>query len=292
MEVCLITGENKGFESSSICNEFEKRGINYKLIKIRDIEILVNKLTRLKSTSNEDISTFDAFLIRIGNYKIPYLYRQLSFLKKFIYEPEWTSGDKMPEYMTLANNGLPVPKTFFLGKYNTEKTHILVENYISEFNFPLIIKATNGSKGEWVFKCNSKEQIYEVMKKDPHREFLMQELLGNKEDIRVIALDGKILGGMLKKAQGEEFRTNVAQGGVTEVFEVNEEISKIVLKACKILNINFAGVDIILDNGKPYILEVNNVPQFEGFQKVTNINVAEKLIDVFVKKYNNFISSL
>jgi glutathione synthase/RimK-type ligase-like ATP-grasp enzyme len=46
------------------------------------------------------------------------------------------------------------------------------------------------------------------------------------------------------------------------------------------LGLQIAGVDVIVDkiSGKPYILEVNRSPEFEGFIEATGINVADHII--------------
>ena len=45
-----------------------------------------------------------------------------------------------------------------------------------------------------------------------------------------------------------------------------------------------AGVDLLFDKGKYVICEVNSAPGFQGMEKYTKINVAEKWWTLYRKK--------
>ena len=51
------------------------------------------------------------------------------------------------------------------------------------------------------------------------------------------------------------------------------------------LGLDIAGVDLLISNRGPLVLEVNSSPGLEGIEKATGINIAEKIIEAAEKKY-------
>ena len=69
------------------------------------------------------------------------------------------------------------------------------------------------------------------------------------------------------------------------LLELNEKLSYLSETACKVLDIDYAGVDLIEDkNGSLHIIEVNSIPAWFGLQKVVNFNISDCLIKSFIKK--------
>ena len=83
--------------------------------------------------------------------------------------------------------------------------------------------------------------------------------------------------------RGKEWLTNRSQGASCEPLILDKSIADLAESACKILNIDYAGVDIIQDKkGHFYIIEVNSIPAWHGLQSVVNFDIASCLIDSFV----------
>ena len=73
--------------------------------------------------------------------------------------------------------------------------------------------------------------------------------------------------------------TNFSQGGSVVAGKISEKEESLALAAAKMFSLDYVGVDIMRDGyGNSYILEVNRSCQFEGFEKATGVNVAEKII--------------
>jgi tetrahydromethanopterin:alpha-L-glutamate ligase len=50
--------------------------------------------------------------------------------------------------------------------------------------------------------------------------------------------------------------------------------------ASRAVDIHYCGVDIIQDaQGKLYVLEVNSIPAWRGLQAVTELDIAQALVD-------------
>jgi glutathione synthase/RimK-type ligase-like ATP-grasp enzyme len=53
--------------------------------------------------------------------------------------------------------------------------------------------------------------------------------------------------------------------------------------AVRALDMNYAGVDIIRDeHGRYSVLEINSIPAWKGLQGVTEIDIAERLVEDFL----------
>ena len=98
-------------------------------------------------------------------------------------------------------------------------------------------------------------------------------------------MDGRAIGGMKRSAVGEEFRSNFSLGGAVESWDLNEEEKNLAEKVARICGLDYGGVDIMKDEeGRNYILEVNRQCQFQGFEKATGINVAQKVVEMISGK--------
>jgi len=111
----------------------------------------------------------------------------------------------------------------------------------------------------------------------------------NKVDFRVYALFGKILFIYPRKNSSDSVTTNISQGGKGSPallkYIPNALLGKIKresLKALKALNLDFAGIDVMVDSsGKnAYILDVN---MFPGFPKKRTLNLSR----IMVKELKN-----
>ena len=66
--------------------------------------------------------------------------------------------------------------------------------------------------------------------------------------------------------------------------KLNDEISEMVINTVNTLGLDYAAVDIISDEDRDYVLEVNDSPGLEGIEKATGIDLAtqvlQRLIDL------------
>ena len=85
-------------------------------------------------------------------------------------------------------------------------------------------------------------------------------------------------------AAAGEFRANMHLGGSAEKSLFQKESAALAVKACKALNLDVAGVDIINSNRGPLVLEVNSSPGLEGIESVSQKDIASLLIKHIEKK--------
>lgn len=190
----------------------------------------------------------------------------------------------------LANNNILMPKTLMAPKiYNNEKILIsLIENIEKLLEYPFVMKIAQSSQGMGVFLINNREELLQKIDQNRAKEIIFQEYIKNSfgQDVRVIVIDHKVVGA-IKRQNKEDFRSNLTNGGSSIKFDVNEKLSKIACKITNILNLDYAGLDFLIDEDKYYLCEVNSNAFFKGFEKTSNINVAKIYAEYIIQKLTN-----
>ncbi|MCX6811419.1 MAG: RimK family alpha-L-glutamate ligase, partial [Candidatus Berkelbacteria bacterium] len=177
--------------------------------------------------------------------------------------------------------GLPIPITIQPLNMTDVKTQAKI------LGFPLIVKKQMSSKGRGVMLAKNYKELKRIIKNEDLSLLFLQQYIPSNFDIRVLVLGNKTLGAMKRTAKKGDFRSNVAQGGTAEVYPLNKKIISLAISAAKASGNEFAGVDIMIDSkNRPYILESNRAPQFEGFEKATGINVAREIVKYIEKRAN------
>jgi RimK family alpha-L-glutamate ligase len=200
---------------------------------------------------------------------------------------KWSRMGKVSQHGVFLENDIPVVPTKII--YNRSQITDLRNQIEREWGFPVITKHEKGYQGKSVKKFDTAEEMEKWANKIQEKNlgmFLWQKYLPTRWDIRVIVLDGKAIGGMKRSAVGNEFRSNFSLGGVVEKWELSEKDKQLAEKVAKVCGLDYCGVDIMKDgNGNSYILEVNRQCQFQGFEKSTGINVARKVVEMFLRKF-------
>lgn len=201
---------------------------------------------------------------------------------------KWSRMGKISQHGVFLENDIPVVPTRIFCTKEQIKSMELVET-MGRWDYPVIAKHEKGYQGKSVRKFDSWEEEEKFVNKIQEKNlgmFLWQKYLPTRWDIRVIVLDGKAIGGMKRSAVGEEFRSNFSLGGAVERWELSEADKKLAEKVAKVCGLDYGGVDIMKDNnGNSYVLEVNRQCQFQGFEKSTGINVAKKVVEMFLKRF-------
>ena len=79
-----------------------------------------------------------------------------------------------------------------------------------------------------------------------------------------------------------KFITNVYQGTQTKKIEVNEKLAEIAKSVSKLFKLGYGGIDIILHNGKYYVLRVNSIPSWKAIQCLEKKDISKILVSDFL----------
>ncbi|MCM1441414.1 MAG: RimK family alpha-L-glutamate ligase [Roseburia sp.] len=185
---------------------------------------------------------------------------------------------------TLAlNNKIAIPRTIIVPKtfegvgYNNFK---FLEDAIDILGFPIIIKEAYGSFRQQVYLAKTLAEAKKIFTNINFKDCLIQEFISSSygRDVRINVVGSEVVASMLR-FNNNDFRSNISNGGSMKQFTSTNAQKEIAIKACEILGLNFAGVDVLFGkNDKPYICEVNSNPHFKTTFDCTGIDMSEKIL--------------
>ncbi len=197
-------------------------------------------------------------------------------------------ANKLETAIALKKHELPHPRTAFV--VNEEN----IESAVKEVGgkFPIICKTLTGAEGIGVSKIESMESLKSVLQTlwKYGAEVILQEFLPNfKNDVRSIVLNGKIFACAKRDKAPKDFRTNIARGSKGGSFQLSDEEIKLVERAARVSKCYYVGIDHVINDGKPYIIEMNASPgsgniyyrYYEDGKGKNNVK-GEELVEDFV----------
>ena len=187
----------------------------------------------------------------------------------------------------LAAADLPVLNTVFIN--HLEGVQPAAEKL---GGYPYIIKTVAGHQGKGVFLIHSEEEAEAVLQSslDRAKGMLIQQFVqpSGRRDVRVFIIDGEIIGAMQLIPGEGEFRSNFSLNQQARGINLTGEMADTALKAARVLGLEIAGVDLLINNqNRIFVLEVNYSPGFKGLERTTGLNIANKIIDYAITKKLN-----
>ena len=279
----------QSYETNRLVEEFQKQNIEIQLVDPNTIDIFVNKENRQSILVNGEPSSLPNFVFpRTGSgttYHIKAVIRHFERMGVPVINGSDAIDnvkDKLYSHQILAQSNLDIPKTMLL------KHPIDIDFVSKNIGFPAIVKTISGSYGRGVFLAETKKQLKQLLtmaeltKKSYN--IIIQEFIKDTwgKDLRVLVVNNKVVGCMMRQATDDDFRANITRGGEGFPYEVNEQIEWLSSESSKALNLDIAGVDLLFDNGGYKICEVNSNPGFEGMEQYTKKNIAEEIVQ-FIK---------
>lgn len=152
---------------------------------------------------------------------------------------------------------------------------------------PLVLKLLTGTQGIGVMFVRDVKEAGPIIDTLSELDQLMclQRYLPNPgEDIRVFVVGGEIVGAMKRKAAPHEWRSNIHIGGHGVAHNLTESEAQTAIKAGNAVGVEIAGVDMILVDNEPFVIEVNASPGFRGLLEATGTNAAEKIAEYAIAK--------
>jgi ribosomal protein S6--L-glutamate ligase len=108
--------------------------------------------------------------------------------------------------------------------------------------------------------------------------YVQQFLAAAPEDIRILLLDGEVIGSMKRTAAAGDFRANAAQSATCQPWTPTEHEVHLARQAAQVTDCHFCGIDLMYDpSGQPRIIEVNAVPGWKSLENTCHISVTDKL---------------
>lgn len=254
----------------------------------------VHKFTILSREKNE--LYYDGKLVThlpkiaiIRRYEI-YLTRQLELMGVKVLNspgPNCDARNKMKVHQILADKGISTPATVF-SCFKNNYNNISYENTCKMLGSNrFVLKWLYGSQGKHVFLVDNKEMFDELVRKYKGR-VLCQEYIEDSfgMDIRAYVINGNFLTAVIRKSSGNDFRSNLAQGGDALKVDYDENLIKIAEDAAKAIGLDICGVDVLVSKKGYYICEVNANPGFKSTKRAYGIDEIDIFINLMKEKLN------
>ena len=195
------------------------------------------------------------------------------------------SVDKFYTTALLQQAGLPVPETVVCERADDAMDAI---RRMLSLGGEVIIKPIFGSLGHGMVRVNEPEVARRIVRslEQTRTVFYVQKAIDHGgRDIRVFVVGGAVIGAIERRAPDGEWRTNVAIGGSATPFDLPDEWAQLAVRAAHVVGADYAGVDLLPSrDGRIFVLEVNGIPGWEGFQTATGIDVAGAIVGQLVAR--------
>ncbi|MHA1291478.1 MAG: RimK family alpha-L-glutamate ligase [Promethearchaeota archaeon] len=279
------------WEIKQLIIELEKQNLNYKLLNNQKLYYSLSK--------DKDLGeNFDLLLERSLSY-LRGLYSGAILETKGYnvinnFKCLHISGNKLLTTLKLIEHNIPTP--FTCVAFKSESAIRAIEE---EVKYPAIIKPIIGSWGRLVAKMDdynsaiSNLECREIMGNILQKIYYIQKYIPRLKsaenmptDIRAFVIGDKCIAAMGRYHPEKDFRSNIAIGGKAKPIEITPELENLSIKASKAVNGEITGVDLMYDEGKLSVIEVNGTPQFKGVTTATKINIAEEIVDYIITNYH------
>jgi RimK family alpha-L-glutamate ligase len=162
-----------------------------------------------------------------------------------------------------------------------------------EADFPIILKTSNGSRGVgvvWIESLKSLEAITQLLyRENEYIDLILQEYIPIEYDVRVIVVEGDVVGAMKRPVPKGDFRSNVAQGSEPVAHELTDREIEESIRAAKSVGGSVTGVDFMPAKDReaesPYFIEVNSTPGLVGIEEAEKKRTS--VTQDILKKYFN-----
>jgi len=223
----------------------------------------------LKTGTIEEITTKLTILHLLDESKV-YVHNSGLTIEKTV--------DKIRTTGILEVNNIKSPETsiwFEKNKKNLNKTFFKGTKYL--------VKPIFGSQGKNIFLVSNLSELRKI--KAIGEVFYLQKFIESQEkefsDIRVLVSNHRIVSSM--ERYSNHFITNVFQGAKYRQIILKKNIKDLCIKISKIFKLGYGGIDLKITKNDVFILEINSVPSWKAMQKISKINISEKLVKDFIR---------
>lgn len=287
MKIGILSRDPKLYSTRRLVEAAELRGHEVQVIDV--LKCYMNITANQPSVHyKKQILKFDAVIPRIGASVTSYgtaVLRQFEVSGVYSLNASLAisrSRDKLRAHQLLAKKGVGMPITGYA--HAADATDELI-GFVG--GAPLIVKLMESTHGQGVVLAETETAAEGVINafRGLNANFLVQEYIKEAKgtDIRCFIVGDRIVAAMQRTAKDGDFRSNLHRGGTATVVKLLPEERALALKAAKVMGLDVAGVDIIRSVQGPLVLEVNSSPGLQGIERVTNKDVAGKIIELIEK---------
>jgi ribosomal protein S6--L-glutamate ligase len=233
---------------------------------------------------NHRLARYDAVIPRIGASITFYgtaVVRQFEQMGVFTLNGSHAitvARDKLRALQILSRHNVGFPTTTFVRHRDD-----LLPAIDRHGGGPVVLKLLEGSQGVGVILAETRKVAQAILEtlQSARQNVLIQRFVTESRgrDVRAFVIGGRVVAGMRRIAQGDEFRSNLHRGGRTEAVKLEPEYERTAIRAAQIMGLRVAGVDMLETNEGPQVMEINSSPGLEGIEGATKVDVAGLIVD-------------
>jgi ribosomal protein S6--L-glutamate ligase len=283
MNIKILSRNAKLYSTQRLVEAAIKRNHSVEVIDYLYCDLVIEKKQPCIYYKGRLLEKADAVIPRIGASHTYYgaaVIRQFEMMKVFTTlesQALTRSRDKLRSLQLLTRGNIGIPKTVFTNY--SKHTDEIIRNVDGA---PVVIKLLEGTQGLGVVLAETDSAASSVIEafNGLHARVILQEFIKEAKgaDIRVLVVDGQVVGAMKRQGKVGEFRSNLHRGGVANLIQLSDEEENTAIKAARILGLSISGVDLLQSERGPLVMEVNSSPGLEGIENATKKDIAGSII--------------
>ena len=160
-----------------------------------------------------------------------------------------TMRDKIASMRVLEAAGVPVPETY-ITSHSRQLADLLDAG-------PLVLKPYRGSQGRGVHVIWDADELDDVSS-DEGPVFAQRYHKPEGEDHKIYVIGEQMFG--VKRI----FPARTYEEKIGEPFTISSELREIALRCGHAFGVDLFGFDVVMSNGKPYVVDIQSFPGFKG----------------------------
>jgi [lysine-biosynthesis-protein LysW]--L-2-aminoadipate ligase len=270
------------WEEKALKDEAEKLGAS---VSLTDAKALSFEITERSATGLGDVVLQRC----ISHFRSLFLTRVLESMGLTVvnrYSVAELCGNKMATTIALSRAGVPTPRTIVALSAET------VEEAAEKLGYPVVLKPFTGSWGRMVSVVRDRstlQSIVELREELPspidHMYYLQEYIRRPPRDIRAVVAGDRLVACVYRYAPEDDWRTNVARGGMSRAFKPDRTLSETILRAAEAVGGGVLGVDAMESKEGYVVHEVNNTVEFKGAQSAVETNIPREIAKYAISEW-------
>ncbi len=284
MDLAILSRSPTSYSTRRLAVAAADRGHEVRVMDTLGFAIDLSRNTPDLQYRGRPIWDIDAVLPRIGasiTYFGTAVVRQ--FEQMDVYTPNTSFGitnsrDKLRSLQILSRHDIGIPASTFVSDRKGVRAGIRRVG-----GAPVVIKLREGTQGIGVILArdtNTAEAIVETLQSTGTNVIVQRYVAeSNGQDIRAFVVGDRVVAAIRRTSRGDDFRSNIHRGGRAEAITLDKDYAQTAVRAAQIMGLRVAGVDMLISDSGPLLLEVNSSPGLEGIETATGLDVAGAVID-------------
>ena len=284
MKIAILSRAPDAYSTKRLLEAAAARGHEAELVDVLKLGVSLEEGYPDLYNDGEPLPEYDAVIPRIGASVTFYgtaairQFEQMDIFCANSAQGITNSRDKLRCLQILSRHDIGIPPTEFVRR--REDVLPAIERVGGA---PVIIKLLEGTQGVGVILADKMEiaaAIIETLQSTKQHVLIQKFVAESKgKDVRALVVGDRVVAAMRRRAQGQEFRSNVHRGGSTEKIELSPEYAEAAVRAMHLVGLRVAGVDMLEGHDGPQIMEINSSPGLQGIEGATGIDVAGTILD-------------